>query len=351
MSSQDRAECLSLVKEAHAAGARKSLAFELLGIDLRTLERWETKPADLRCGPKSRPSNALSAEEQERVISIANETRFAGLPPGQIVPLLADEGLYVASESTFYRLLKQRNLLVHRGRSQPRQKIKPPALVATKPNEIWSWDITYLRTEVRGLFYYLYLPMDVFSRMIVHWEIHECESAELAGQMMTSACAKHGITRGQLKLHSDNGGPMKGATMLATLQWLGVVPSLSRPRVSDDNPFSESLFKTLKYCPSYPLNGRFETLEVARKWVQEFVHWYNNVHLHSGINWVTPASRHAGNDLQILDQRNIVYNAARAQRPNRWSENTRNWSRVTYVELNPENGSQVNKIGTCRQAS
>jgi hypothetical protein len=186
--------------------------------------------------------------------------------------------------------------------------------------------------------------MDIFSHLIVHWEIHESEGAELAGRMIMRACEKSGIKRDELKLHSDNGGSMKGATMLATLQWLGVVPSFSRPSVSDDNPFSEALFKTLKYCPNYPLGGRFASLEAANSWVENFGHWYNNVHLHSGINLVTPASRHVNEDQAILDQRDVVYKAAQQKTPNRWSENTRDWSRVSSVELNSGRSEKIKKI-------
>ena len=171
--------------------------------------------------------------------------------------------------------------------------------------------------------------------MIIHWEVHEEESADLASAMIEEACIKQGISPGQITLHADNGGSMKGATMLATLQRLGVVPSFSRPRVSDDNPYSEALFKTLKYCPAYPEGGRFASIEDARAWVGRFVEWYNTAHLHSGINWVTPAMRHFEKDQAIFDQRKVVYEAARAQNPNRWTRGTRNWSRPNVVELNP----------------
>ena len=223
--------------------------------------------------------------------------------------------------------------------------------MAVSPNQIWSWDITYLRAEIKGKFYYLYLPMDIFSRMIVHWEVHESESAELASAMITKACELQGIKRDQIKLHADNGGPMKGATMLATLQWLGVAASFSRPSVSDDNPFSEALFKTLKYCPSYPQDGRFESIEAARIWVEKFVYWYNNVHLHSGINWVTPASRHEGRDQAILENRVGVYEAARLKNPNRWSKQTRDWSKPNIVELNPGRHTKSDKISVRQLAS
>lgn len=335
MSAADRDECKALIAEAVRSGARRERAAELLGVSVRTVERWQARPEDGRKGPNTTPSNALTPEERAKILAVANSAEFASLTPWQIVPRLADRGEYLASESSFYRILKKENCLAHRSRSQPRRHQKPEELMALAPNQIWSWDITYLRAEIKGTFYYLYLPMDIFSRMIVHWEIHESESAELASQMITKACERQGIKRDQIKLHSDNGGPMKGATMLATLQWLGVAPSFSRPSVSDDNPFSEALFKTLKYCPSFPNGGRFESIEAARAWVERFVQWYNHVHLHSGINWVTPASRHENRDRAILEKRTAVYEAARSQNPNRWSKSTRDWSRPNVVELNP----------------
>lgn len=335
MSAEDRETCKQLVAEAQASGASREKACEFLGVSVRTVERWATRPEDLRKGPRTKPQNALTAEERESVLAIANKAEFANLPPCQIVPRLADQGQYVASESSFYRILNAENMLAHRSKSQPRKHKKPEELLATSPNEIWSWDITYLRSAIAGKFYYLYLPMDIFSRMIVHWEIHETESADLASGMIETACLKQHISRDQITLHSDNGGPMKGATMLATLHRLGITPSFSRPKVSDDNPFSEALFKTLKYCPAYPEGGRFASLEEARAWVEKFVEWYNNVHLHSGINWVTPASRHLAKDQAILDRRKQVYEAARQKNPNRWTKKTRNWERPNSVELNP----------------
>ena len=344
---------MALVAEAHASGARRHLACELLCIDERTVERWGQPGGliDQRVGPTNPPSNAFTDLERAKILETSNSDEFANLPPGQIVPRLADQGIYVGSESTFYRVLKANDLLVHRSRSSPRTQQRPEALMATAPNQIWSWDITYLKAEIKGKFYYLYLPMDLFSRLIVHWEIHESESTELASQMIEKACRLQSIPRWQVTLHSDNGGPMKGATMLATLNRLGITASLSRPRVSDDNPFSEALFKTLKYCPSYPLSGRFENLEAARRWTEKFVDWYNTVHLHSGISWVTPTSRHQGLDEEILTNRIAVYEAAKALHPNRWSEKTRNWSRQNVVELNPGRSQKINKCKVSQQAS
>jgi transposase InsO family protein len=251
------------------------MACETLDLQIRTVERWEKTPEDGRRGPHNCPANAFTAEERAKIIEVANSAEYANLPPCQIVPKLADKGEYVGSESSFYRILKEEKLLTHRSKSSPRVNKKPDELVASGANQIWSWDITYLKAAIKGTYYYLYLPMDIFSRMIVHWEIHENENAELASGMIEMACLKNGIRKNQVVLHSDNGGPMKGATMLATLQRLGVAPSFSRPRVSNDNPFSESLFKTMKYCPSFPERG-FASLDEAKSWIEKFVNWYNN---------------------------------------------------------------------------
>jgi putative transposase len=207
--------------------------------------------------------------------------------------------------------------------------------VATGPCELWSWDITYLAGPVRGTFFYLYVVMDVWSRKIVGWQTHTTESSEHAAALIAAACTSEGIERDRLVLHSDNGAPMKGATMLATLQALGVVPSFSRPRVSNDNPYSESAFRTLKYRPGYP-SLPFASIEAASKWVATFMGWYNNEHLHSGIRFVSPADRHSGRHHAVLEGRRTVYEAARRRNPERWSGSIRNLDPIETVILNPE---------------
>jgi len=207
--------------------------------------------------------------------------------------------------------------------------------VAYAPLKTWSWDITFLPTAVRGQFYRLYMVMDVYSRLIVGWEIHEDERAEHAATLITKACLRHRVRQDALVLHADNGSPMKGATMLATLQRLGIVPSFSRPAVSDDNPYSESLFRTLKYTPAYPKKP-FASIEQARQWVLRFVTWYNTEHRHSGIKFVTPTQRHYGQEHVILERRRRVYEAAKQSMPERWKgRHTRDWNPVGEVWLNP----------------
>jgi len=306
----EREQWLEYFDEAVGLGARKSKAAEIIGISLRTLQRWrkpETLSVDGRTQRKFTPSHKLSDEERAEILAIANSGEFKDCTPHQIVPILAERGQYIASESSFYRVLREANQLSHRHASRtPRSRSKPKALTATAPNQIYTWDITYLATQVKGQFFYLYLFMDIFSRKIVGWQVYQEESSQHAADVITDICQRECIQREQLVLHSDNGSPMKGATMLATLQKLGVATSLSRPAVSNDNPYSESLFRTLKYTPKYP-SQPFETIAVAREWVSDFVDWYNHQHRHSGIQFVTPAQRHDAKDQAILIQRKAVY--------------------------------------------
>jgi putative transposase len=337
--SEDRVEIIGLINTARESGARQSQACEIIGMSAKTFQRWN-RPGNVRDGrphAKRESANRLSELERQRIIEVANESKYSDMPPSRIVPQLSDEGLYIASESTFYRVLKACNQLVHRQKAKPARQInKPRALTATAPNQIYSWDITYLPTQVRGLFLYLYLVMDIYSRKIVGWQVYGEESSALAADLMTDICRREGVQPEQVTLHSDNGSSMKGATLLATLQNLGVIPSFSRPSVSNDNPYSESLFRTLKYRPEYP-EHYFVDLQAARAWVQGFVDWYNYKHLHSSIRFVTPAQRHAGEDVNILLKRELVYRKAKSKNPGRWSGDIRNWNPITEVHLNPEN--------------
>lgn len=335
MTADDRKEVLRLVEETVADGASQDKACEILGVTEKSVQRWRLKPVldDQRRGPKTSPANKLTNEERAKLVAVATSAEFCDASPHQIVPRLADRGEYLASESTIYRVLKAEKLLAHRGRSKPREVARPRAFEATAPRQLFSWDITYLRSQIAGQFFYLYLFLDVFSRKIVGWEVHDCESAEHSSLLLTKICLAEGIQKDQIAVHADNGGPMKGATMLVTMQRLGVMPSFSRPSVSNDNPFSESLFKTLKYCPQYP-SKPFATIEDARRWVSEFVEWYNTQHLHSAIGFTTPESRHRGEDCTILAKREVVYHEAKQRNPTRWSGKTRNWKKVESVRLN-----------------
>ena len=330
---------LELIDEAVIAGARRARACEVAGLDTRTVERWRKRPDgdDLRRGPTTRPANALTAAEEATIIQLATAPEFVGLSPHQLVPKLADMSIFVASESSVYRVLRRQRLVRHRDRSRPRTHRRPREFVATGPNQVWAWDITYLPAGVLGTFWYLYAILDVWSRKVVGWAVHDVQSDDLAAALVEETCRREGIVRAGLVLHADNGAAMKGKTMLVKLEQLGVLPSFSRPRVSDDNPFPEALFRTLKYRPSYP-DKPFTLLEDARRWVEGFVGWYNDDHQHSGIRFVTPSQRHGGHDVAILTHRTEVYGAARRRHPTRWSRGTRNWTPISIVRLNPEHG-------------
>ena len=306
--------------------------------------RWKKNPdGDRRKGP-NRVYNKLTQAERERIIEICCSAEFRDKHPKQIVPILADRGIYIACEATFYKVLREQKLLAHRSTASPPRHSKPKELTAVGPNQVWTWDITYLKTSVRGIFYYLYIVIDIYSRKIVAWTISKYECASTAARMIREACYREKVKRKQLFIHSDNGGPMKAGTMLATLRRLGVLPSFSRPSVSDDNAFSEALFKTLKYRPYYPRKP-FEELKEAKLWVEDFVKWYNTEHLHSGIGFVTPSSRHEGIDEEILERRKQVYIEAYARNPNRWVGKTpRGWETTPYVTLNPINKLAEKKI-------
>lgn len=326
---------LALITEAEAAGGRLAVASEALGLSVRTVERWRAgAQEDQRRGPTTRPANKLTMEERREVLATVNSARFRDRSPNEIVPLLADEGRYLASESTVYRILREENQLKHRECSKAPQRRTTKAHIATGPNQVWSWDITYLPSAKRGAFFYLYLVMDVWSRKVMAWEVNEMESSEHAAALIKRTCTALGIDGTGLVLHSDNGGPMKGTTMVAMLEWLGISASFSRPGVSDDNPFSEAIFRTLKYRPDYPARP-FPDLAAARAWVDAFVAWYNTDHLHSGIRFVTPHDRHERRDVTVLARRHAVYQRARAAHPDRWSRSTRCWHAIADVHLNP----------------
>lgn len=329
---------LGHIEEAVQGGARQTEGCNLLGLDPRTVQRWQAQGVggDRRRGPASAPRNKLSERERAQVLATVNSPEFRDLSPKQIVPTLADQGEYLASESTVYRILREESLLSHREKYRvPTKRHRPNEYVATGPDQVWTWDITYLKTPVRGSFWYLYLVVDVWSRKIVAAAVHTEEDSLHASALLADAYRFEGVVPGSLVLHMDNGSPMKGATLVATLQKLGVMTSYSRPSVSNDNPYSESLFRTMKYRPCFPTRP-FEAIEAARLWVAGFVHWYNTEHLHSAIRFVTPTVRHSGHDRQLLERRRTVYETARAEKPERWTGNIRNWDPIKEVLLNPE---------------
>jgi len=342
---EDRQALARLVDAAHAAGARLRPACQTAGIDVRTLQRWKSDAGrQLRSGDarphmvRPTPARALSAAERERVLAVANEPRFAALPPARIVPMLADDGVYLASESSFRRVLRQAGQNAHRGRAKPAQATRPPSThIATAPGQVWCWDMTYLPTQVGGRWFYLYVILDLYSRKIIGWEVARTDDASCAAHLVRRTALAEGIAAKAVApvLHGDNGSTLKATTVLAMLQWQGIKPSYSRPRVSDDNAYAEALFRTAKYRPEFPSKG-FADLEAAKDWAQLFVGWYNHAHRHSGIRYVSPQQRHTGADREILAKRHALYQQARASHPERWSGATRNWTYIDAVTLNPE---------------
>lgn len=328
----ERMKIVENIDIAVASGARLKKACQIIDLSARTIQRWRNNgTGDQRSIIKKSLPKALTEEEKKKILEICNSKEYCDLTPNEIVPILAEKGQYIASESMFYRVLKENKLLKHRENSKPRAKKSGPIeLIADGPNQVLSWDITYFRTSIKGIFFYLYLFMDVWSRKIVGWTVEEYESGEIASDLIESICIENGLE--SIYLHSDNGKPMKCGTMLATLEWLGVTPSFSRPYVKNDNPYSESLFKTVKYRPEYP--AYFETIDDAKKWISNFVDWYNNEHRHSGIKYVTPEQRHSGADKEIMKQRHATYQEAKLRNPQRWVKETRNWNFIEKVFLN-----------------
>lgn len=353
ISLEDRQQIARAVEQAHRDGARLRRACVEAGIHVRSLQRWkrgeglergDRRPEAVHPAPK----HALSQEEREQILRIANESRFAELPPARIVPMLADEGVYVASESSFSRVLRAQGQTQHRGRAKAPQRVRPPSThVATAPRQVWCWDMSYLPATVIGRWFYLYVILDLYSRKIVGFEVHESDSSDYAVDLLRRTALAEGLHALDHKpvLHGDNGSTLKATTVLAMMHWLGLKASYSRPRVSDDNAFVEALFRTAKYRPQFPVKG-FTDIEQARAWASSFVRWYNHDHRHSGIRYVSPAQRHAGEDRTVLQARHTLYLHARARNPRRWARHTRNWNPIAVVTLNPERDAVINAATT-----
>lgn len=291
---------------------------------------------DKRKGAKKRVSGKLSLKDRENILRIVNEKRFRDLTPHKIVAILLQEGKYIGSEKTIYRVLKENNQIHHRENTRNRKgRKKPPEKKANKSNQVWCWDITWLKTSVKGIFYYLYMIIDIYDRYIVGWSIHKEESEEHSRKLFYSLYKEKNIKFEHV--HSDNGKPMRGTTLQAFLLGMNVSTSFNRPRVSNDNPYIESLFRTYKYKVEYP--NRFETIEEAKKWTEDFVNWYNTEHLHSGIKYVTPSQMRSGEAFKILKKRKETLTQAKLNNPERWgSRKIKDWECIETVKLNPKAG-------------
>jgi len=336
---------ISLIRETVCGSVRQSEACRVLGITERTLQRWQNQAhggEDQRRGPSTPAPHKLTEAEKDEAIAHSNRPGFRNLSAEKVVAKLADENVYVCSERSLRRIQKERGQATYRGRAKPATQIhKPREYAASEPLRVLSWDITYLRNaNVRGAYYYLYLYVDVWSRRILGWAVHDEQTSECAAELLRSVCRDYSIEADTAVLHQDNGAPMKGATFLATLDELGITKSFSRPGVSDDNAYIESLFRHLKYVPSYPRGG-FANIAEAAAWVARFVEWYNHEHLHGAIGYVTPDDRHHGRDIEILTKRQRLYKEAHRRHPRRWTGQPRKWDRPVVVTLNPERTIEV----------
>lgn len=275
----------------------------------------------------------MSEQERAHLIQVCTSEEYKDIAPPEIVARLSEEGIYIASSRTFYRVLKAEGLLAHRGNTRPsKTSYKPPELKATGPDQVYTWDITWLPTFVRGIFLYCYAIIDVWSREIVGWAIHESESEDYARVLFGDLKARRNLQG--TWLHSDNGNPMRGATFSVWLANLGMFLSHSRPLVKNDNPYIESFFRTLKYHAAFP--GRFDSIEKARDWMGDFINWYNTTHRHSGIGYVTPQQRKNGDDLKLFEKRNQTLAEAWIRLPHRFPKTgPKLWSHKRVVFLNP----------------
>lgn len=270
--------------------------------------------------PRKRHPAAMSAEEKLRVLDELCSPRFYDDSPAQVFHTLLDEGEYLCSVRQMYRLLEDHGLLYERRRGgHARRGLHPiPMLEASSPNECWTWDITKLRGPAKGVFFFLYSIIDIFSRQVMGWTIATRESERVARSLITQTCEREGVDPGQLTLHADRGSPMIAGSVAELLESLGVAKSHSRPRVSNDNPYSEANFKTLKYHHAYP--DRFGSIQDAKAWCREFFAWYNHQHYHSGIGYLRPADLHNGRHHEILEKRQRVLDHARADNPERFQK-------------------------------
>jgi putative transposase len=289
------------------------------------------EPADTSARKNAR---ALTKEEEQKALALLYSDRFAEVAPAEIVATLLDEGEYVGSVSTLYRLLRRNHAVRERRRVLRHPKYKKPELLATRPNQLWSWDITKLRGPGKYTYYYLYVIIDVYSRFVVGWCVQYRENAQIAEQMILASCLQQGIERGKLTLHADRGSAMTSKLVAQLLCDLGVEKTHSRPHVSNDNPHSEAQFKTLKYRPDFP--QLFGSLEDARSFCCDFFAWYNQEHRHSGIAMLTPATVHYGKAEETIAKRQSVLEAAYAANPQRFvSHPPRHASLPEAVWINP----------------
>jgi putative transposase len=322
---------------AHQLGQKvgRAAACRALNVPRASLYR-HLRPSEPTAPTALRPSppRTLTPAEQQTILDVLHSERFQDKPPAEVFATLLDEGTYVCSIRTMYRILEQAGEVRERRDQLRHPNYQKPQLLATSPNQVWSWDITKLLGPVKWTYFYLYVILDIFSRYVVGWMVAERESAELAKRLIAETCRKQNIASDQLTIHADRGTSMTSKPVALLLADLGVTKTHSRPHVSDDNPFSESHFKTLKYRPEFP--ERFGSIQDARALCQVFFPWYNTEHHHSGIGLLTPEVLHYGRADEIIAQRQIVLNQAFQRNPERFVRaHPRPPARPTAVWINP----------------
>lgn len=292
-------------------------ACDALGLPRSTYyrQRKEKKTGDAQ-RERPAPPLALSAAEEQHVLDILHEERFWDKNPYQVYATLLDEGIYLCSVRTMYRILAKNDEVRERRRQVSRPHYEKPELLATGPNQVWSWDITKLKGPTKWTYFYLYVIIDIFSRCVVGWMVAHREQATLAERLIDDTCQKQNIVSGQLTIHADRGSSMTSKKVAQLLSDLGVTKTHSRPHVSNDNPYSEAHFKTLKYCPLFP--GQFGSLQDARAFCGDFVTWYNTEHKHSALGFLAPEQVHYGQDQEVLAQRAAVLHEAFLKNPQRF---------------------------------
>lgn len=330
---KDREHTVRLIRDASKEGAGKSEACKLLGISVRTFERWASGSLqDLRKGASKSIPRKLTEEERLEIVQVSCSSEYKDDTPYTIFTNLLEQGRYIGSISTMYRVLKEANKIHHRENKHPgTHHSAPEEAVAFGPNQVWTWDITWLPTEVKGIFKFSYNIIDIWDKKIVGWAVQDRESEFYAKELFEKTLAEQGYPG--VHIHSDNGNPMKGVSLLAMLYERGCKNSFSRPRVSNDNPFIESFFATVKGSVKFP--GQFKDLEHAREWMAEFVNWYNTEHRHSGIEYFTPAQMRSGEFKRLVEIRNETMKKAREDHPERWGKKLKQWKTDYVVYLNP----------------
>jgi putative transposase len=302
--SREKVSILNKYQMCDALGFSRATYYRMTRIELHPVEK-----------KKQSSPRKLTLEEEEKVLLLLNSERFCDTAPGEIYATLLDESVYVCSQRTMYWILERNKQNVQRRQKEPGNYARPE-LLATGPNQLWSWDITKLKGPKKWTYYYLYKIMDVYSRVVVGWMVAYRESAALASTLINETCLRQNIKTDQLTLHADRGSSMKSTTVGQLLADIGVTKTHSRPHVSNDNPYSESVFKTLKYRPDFP--ECFGCIEDARSFCRDFFNWYNKDHKHSGIAWLTPEDVHYGRVEEVVTKRQVIMDEVYKKNPERF---------------------------------